>query len=103
MRRSPTGGRSVELAKRAEAYEEERTTEAEQNGDCDDHIPKLCQRPEAEQPGPHGEWNIPLLLAMTRLSVRGDGLTGFDLQDQVVLGQLEVEAPGRISSATPNE
>jgi len=38
-----SGGRSVEPgAEPDEPYEEERTTEAEQNGACDDHIPKHC-------------------------------------------------------------
>jgi hypothetical protein len=38
-----SGGRSVEPgAGPDEAYQEERSIKAEQNGACDDHIPKLC-------------------------------------------------------------
>jgi hypothetical protein len=51
-----SGGRSVEPgAEPDEPYEEERTTEAEQNGACDDHIPEHCPTLEAEQVSPHGE------------------------------------------------
>jgi hypothetical protein len=52
-----SGGRSVEPgAEPDEAYEEERTIKAEQNGACDDHIPKLCPTLEAERASrqPHG-------------------------------------------------
>ena len=50
------GGRSAEpRAEPDEAYKKERTSKAEQNGACDDHIPKLCPTLEAERPSPHGE------------------------------------------------
>ena len=55
-RASVSGCRSIEPgAEPDEPYEEERTTEAEQNGACDDHIPKHRPTLEAEQTSPHGE------------------------------------------------
>ena len=45
-----SGGRSVEPGAEPDEFnEEERTTEAEQNGACDDHIPKHCLTLGAEQ------------------------------------------------------
>jgi hypothetical protein len=62
-----SGGRSVEPgAEPDELYEEERTTEAEQNGACDDHIPKHCLTLGAEQASPHGEREQITCLAMRR-------------------------------------
>jgi len=50
------GGRSAEpRAEPDEAYKEERTSKAEQNGACNDHIPKLCPTLEPERASPHGE------------------------------------------------
>src|SRR5262249_49749564 len=62
-----SGGRSVEPGARPdEAYEQERTIKAEQNGACDDHIPKLCPILEAERASQHGVRQHTTSSAMTR-------------------------------------
>jgi hypothetical protein len=73
------GGRSVEPgAEPDEPYEEERTTETEQNGACDDHIPKYCPTLEAEQASPHGEREHTTSSSMRRRLTRLICFTRYD-------------------------